>query len=101
VQPSRDVSPRYQATMIQTTSGQVYTGMIVYEAVDGVLLRTAANQTFRIKPSEIEERRALNTSLMPEGLLKDLKSSDVADLYAYLRSIGGEPVATGPSGRRN
>ncbi len=51
VQPSRDVSPRYQATMIQTNDGKVYTGMIVYEAVDGVLLRTAANQTFRIKPS--------------------------------------------------
>jgi putative membrane-bound dehydrogenase-like protein len=101
VQPSRDVSPRYQATMIQTTSGQVYTGMIVYEAVDGVLLRTAANQTIRVKPSEIEERRALKTSLMPEGLLKDLHPSDVADLYTYLRSLGGEPVATGPSGHPN
>ena len=36
--------------MIQTTAGQVYTGMIVYEAVDGVILRTAANQTFGSSP---------------------------------------------------
>jgi putative membrane-bound dehydrogenase-like protein len=98
LQPSRDVSPRYQATMIQTSGGKVYTGMIVYEAVDGVILRTAANQTFRIKPSEIEERRALKTSLMPAGLLKDLAPADLADLYAYLRSLSGEPVARGPSG---
>jgi putative membrane-bound dehydrogenase-like protein len=98
VQPSRDVSPRYQATMIQTQDGKVYTGMIVYEAVDGVLLRTAANQTFRIKPSEIEERRTLKSSLMPNGLLKDLGPSDLADLYAYLRSLSGEPLAKGPSG---
>jgi putative heme-binding domain-containing protein len=98
VQPSRDVSPRYQATMIQTNAGQVYTGLIVYEAVDGVLLRTAANQTIRIKPSEIEERRTLTTSLMPVGLLKDLNSTDLADLYAYLRSLSGEHLATGPSG---
>jgi putative heme-binding domain-containing protein len=98
VQPSRDVSPRYQATMIQTAGGQVYTGMIVYEAVDGLLLRTAANQTIRIKPSEIEERRALKTSLMPAGLLKDLNSTDLADLYAYLRSLSGDHLATGPSG---
>jgi putative membrane-bound dehydrogenase-like protein len=97
VQPSRDVSPRYQATMIQTNDGKVYTGMIVYEAVDGVLLRTAANQTFRIKPSEIEERRALKTSLMPVGLLKDLGPTDLADLYAYLRSLSGAPLAKGPS----
>lgn len=98
VEPSRDVSPRYQATMIQTAGGQVYTGMIAYEAVDGVILRTAANQTFRIKPAEIEERRTLKTSLMPAGLLKDLGPTDLADLYAYLRSLSGEPVATGPSG---
>jgi putative heme-binding domain-containing protein len=98
LQPSRDVSPRYQATMILTSGGKVYTGMIVYEAVDGVILRTAANQTFRIKPSEIEERRALKTSLMPAGLLKDLAPADLADLYAYLRSLSGEPVARGPSG---
>lgn len=101
VQPSRDVSPRYQATMIQTNDGKVYTGMIVYEAVDGLMLRTAANQTFRIKPSEIEDRRTLKTSLMPAGLLKDLGPNDMADLYAYLRSLSGEPVATGPSGHRD
>ncbi len=98
LQPNRDVSPRYQATMIQTNGGKVYTGMIVYEAVDGVILRTAANQTFRIKPAEIEERRTLKSSLMPAGLLKDLAATDMADLYAYLRSLSGEPVATGPSG---
>jgi putative heme-binding domain-containing protein len=98
VLPSRDVSPRYQATMIQTSNGQVYTGMIVYEAVDGVLLRTAANQTIRIKPSEIEERRTLKTSLMPAGLLKDLNPTDLADLYAYLRSLSGEHLANGPAG---
>lgn len=98
VQPSRDVSPRYQATMIQTNGGQVYTGMIVYEAVDGVILRNGTDQTFRIKPAEIEERRTLKTSLMPAGLLKDATPTDVADLYAYLRRLSGEPVATGPSG---
>jgi len=101
LQPNRDVSPRYQATMIQTNGGQVYTGMIVYEAVDGVILRNGTDQTFRIKPAEIEERRTLKTSLMPAGLLKDVTPTDVADLYAYLRRLSGEPVATGPTGHRD
>jgi putative membrane-bound dehydrogenase-like protein len=90
IQPSRDVSPRYQTTMIETRHGQVYTGMIVYEAVDEVLLRNASNQTFRFTPAEIEERRTLKTSLMPSGLLKDLKPADFADLYAYLRTLSAE-----------
>jgi putative membrane-bound dehydrogenase-like protein len=101
VQPNRDISPRYRGTMIQTSGGQVYTGMVVYEAVDGVILRNGSDQTFRIKPTDIEERRSLKTSLMPAGLLKDATPTDVADLYAYLRSLSGEPVATGPSGHRN
>jgi putative membrane-bound dehydrogenase-like protein len=95
IQPSRDVSPRYQTTMIETHRGQVYTGMIVYEAVDEVLLRNATNQTFRFTPGEIEERRTLKTSLMPAGLLKDLKPTDFADLYAYLRSLSSEAATTG------
>jgi len=88
--PSKDVSPRYQATSIITTDGQVHSGMIVYESVDGLVLRNATNQTLRIETEEIETKRTLNTSLMPTGLLKDLKPSDLADLYAYLRSFGAQ-----------
>jgi putative heme-binding domain-containing protein len=101
LEPNRDVSPRYQTTMVQTTNGQMYTGMIVYEAVDGVVLRNASNQTFRINANEIEERRVLKTSLMPTGLLKDLKPADLADLDAYLSSLSGERVAHDRSASRN
>jgi hypothetical protein len=73
--------------------------MIVYEAVDGLILRNASNQTFRIKPDEIEERRGLKASLMPSGLLKDLKPADLADLYAYLQTLGEESTRTA-GGRR-
>ena len=85
--PNRDVSPRYQTTFIETKSGKVYTGMIVYEEADGLLLRNGVNQTFRIETSDIESRRTLPTSLMPEQLLKDLSDSDLADLYGYLTSL--------------
>lgn len=86
--PNRDVSPRYQTTLIQTESGQVYSGLIVYQSVDGVLLRDVNNKTFRIESDEIEFQRKLPQSLMPKGLLKDLKPQDLADLYSYIRSLG-------------
>ena len=92
--PNRDVSPRYQTTMIQTGSGKVYTGLIVYEAVDGLLLRDATGRTFRIDAADIESRRVLKASLMPVGLLKDLRPNDLADLYAYLQSLGRRPTKT-------
>ncbi len=86
--PNRDVSPRYQTTQIATSSGQVRTGLIVYESVDGLVLRDSNNRTFRIETEEIEVRRRLNQSLMPTGLLKDLSDQDLANLYAYLRRLG-------------
>jgi putative membrane-bound dehydrogenase-like protein len=101
IQPNRDVSPRYQTTMIETKGGKVYTGMIVYEAVDGIILRNASNQTFRFTPGEIEERRTLKTSLMPSGLLKDLKPSDFADLYAYIRSLSTEAATNGRAAKND
>lgn len=91
--PNRDVSPRYQTTQIATQSGQVRNGLIVYESVDGVVLRDANNRTWRIEAEEIEFRRTLNQSLMPSGLLKDLSDQDLADLYAYLHSLGQRQTA--------
>jgi putative membrane-bound dehydrogenase-like protein len=85
--PNRDVSPRYQTTLIELKSGKTYTGMIVYEAADGLMLRNGVNQTFRLETRDIESRRILPTSLMPEGLLKDLNDYDLADLYAYLSTL--------------
>lgn len=90
--PSRDVSSRYQTTIIETYQGKVYSGLIVYESVDGLLLRNATNQTFRIETREIVSRTRSPVSLMPNGLLKDLTPQDYADLYAYLRTLGAPPI---------
>jgi len=88
VQPSRDVSPRYQTTQIVTSRGKTHVGMAIYQSVDGVTLRTGTNQTIRLEAADIEDRRQSNTSLMPVGLLKGLKPAELADLYAYVRGLG-------------
>lgn len=87
VAPNRDVSPRYQTETVETRDGRVFSGLIIYQSVDGLLMRDSTNRTFRIESFQIESRRRTPTSLMPAGLLKDLKSSDLADLYAYLLSL--------------
>ncbi|WP_417848287.1 PVC-type heme-binding CxxCH protein [Thalassoglobus sp.] len=91
--PNRDVSPRYQTTQIATKSGQVHTGLIVYESVDGLVLRDSNNQTFRIETENIEARRRRNQSLMPSGLLKDLSDREFAHLNAYMKSLGKRQTA--------
>lgn len=87
-QPNRDVSSRYQTTVVETTSGKLFTGLVVYHSVDGVTLRNGLNQTYRIEATDIASQRLVNTSLMPAGLLKDLQPEELADLYRYLQSLG-------------
>ncbi|MCY2963123.1 MAG: HEAT repeat domain-containing protein [Planctomycetota bacterium] len=98
--PNRDVSPRYQTMLVETKAGKIYTGLVVYESVDGILLRNGTNQTYRIEGKDIASKRNLPNSLMPEGLLKDLKDSDLADLYAYLRSLSNRTAAKDDSTAR-
>jgi putative heme-binding domain-containing protein len=84
--PNRDVSPRYQTVLVETKSGKTYSGLVVYDSTDGILLRNGVAQTYRVDARDIANQRTLPNSLMPEGLLKDLEDRQLADLYAYLKS---------------
>jgi putative membrane-bound dehydrogenase-like protein len=88
LQPGRDVPARYRTELVATVDGQVYQGMVVYEAVDSLILQTGATTTVRLAGDQIESRRDAPGSLMPTGLLDPLSDRDIADLYAYLKTLG-------------
>jgi putative membrane-bound dehydrogenase-like protein len=96
--PSRDVAPAYRTTVIETTGGQLYTGIVAFESADGVILQTGATTTVRLATADIASRLPSNRSLMPNGLLKDLKPDDLADLYRYLQTLQPR-TATGKASR--
>jgi putative membrane-bound dehydrogenase-like protein len=88
VNPSKDVAPPYRTTRFQLKDGQVHTGIIAFESADGYIVQTGATSTVRISTPDVAAMRPSATSLMPEGLLKNLKPGDLADLYSYLRALG-------------
>ncbi len=85
--PSRDISPRYRTVKFTTTDEKVFEGIVIYDAVDGVMLQTGADATVRIPGKSIQSRMEGKLSLMPTGLLDALSESEIADLDAYLRSL--------------
>lgn len=85
--PSRDVAPLYRTTLFQLKDGQVHSGIVAFESADGYMVQTGATTTVRINTSDIAAVRPGTSSLMPNGLLQGLKPGDLADLYAYLRSV--------------
>jgi putative heme-binding domain-containing protein len=86
-EPSRDVSDRYRATKILTADGQVVIGMSIYDAVDGITLQAADGTVVRINKDDIEEKAFATESIMPAGLLEGFTDAQIADLYAYLKTL--------------
>ena len=85
--PSFQVPSRYQTTLFETLDGKMHSGIIIYDSVDGVLLRDSDNKTVRIEQQDIERRQKVSRSLMPEDLLKELAPQGFADLFRYLQSL--------------
>jgi putative heme-binding domain-containing protein len=88
--PNRDISPRYRTTKFTTTDDRVYEGIVIYEAVDGVILQTGTDTTVRIDGKKIDSKRPGTLSLMPTGLLDSFSAAEIADLFAYLKTLDGK-----------
>lgn len=87
VQPSRDISDRYQTVLIEMLDGKLHQGMVIYQATDGVMLQTGATTTIRLPGDQIAGEQPVPGSLMPAGLLDNLTDQQIVDLFAYLRSL--------------
>jgi len=90
VDPSRDIAAPYRSTTFRLRSGETYTGVVVFESADGVILQTSATTTVRLAETDIASRSPSDLSLMPAGLLAGLNRGDIADLYAYLGRLTPE-----------
>ncbi len=88
--PNLEVSPAYLTTLIATSSGQVYHGLVVYESPESTLLQTGPDTTVRVTNTETESMRPSTQSLMPTGLLDPLSDRELSDLYAYLKSLASD-----------
>jgi putative heme-binding domain-containing protein len=88
IQPSKDIAPRYRTTQVETTDGKIYQGLVIYEAVDSLILQTGPAATIRLDGAQIASKRFTDISLMPAGLLDMVKDDEIADLLAYLKSLG-------------
>jgi putative heme-binding domain-containing protein len=89
-EPSRFVPPRYRPTTVEFADGRTYTGIPIAEASDIMLLQTAADATVRLRVSQQQARYTTTQSIMPLGMLNDATPQELADLYAYLKSLRSE-----------
>lgn len=85
--PSRDISPTYLPKLLTTKSGATYTGFMVYDAPTAKLVQTGPDTTVRLTGDDVTSVVDTRVSLMPTGLLNGLKDGEVADFYAFLKTL--------------
>ncbi len=86
VHPSRQVPEAYRAVEAFLVGGGVESGLpVVDDGAKLVLARTDGTRV-TLTPTEIEERRPAELSLMPNALLDGLTLEEVADLFFFLES---------------
>jgi putative heme-binding domain-containing protein len=96
LQPSQKIRPGYQTLILERTSGQTLTGLLVEDRTEAVVLRDPrdAGRAVTIPRTEIAELQRSDQSLMPAGLMNVLASrQQFLDLVSYLREI----AAGGPA----
>jgi len=84
--PNAAIDGNYASYTVATADGRVLNGLIAAESAAGLTLKRAEGQTDTVLRSDIEEIRADGTSLMPEGLEKDIPVERMADLITYLKT---------------
>jgi putative membrane-bound dehydrogenase-like protein len=90
--PNRAVEARYIAYIAVTKSGVSYNGLLASETGNSVTIVSQDGKKHTILRTELEALSSTDKSAMPEGLEKDLKPQDVADVIAHLRVGVPAPV---------
>jgi putative heme-binding domain-containing protein len=89
--PNRAVEARYVNYIAVTKSGLSYSGLLASETGNSVTLVSQEGKRQTILRTELEALSSTDKSLMPEGLERDLKPQDIADVIAHLRSGLSQP----------
>ena len=85
--PSLSFVRGYEPTAIRTHDGSVLDGVIARETGDAVTLTLADRTERRVPRSAIAALAQGKTSIMPQGLDRQLSAAELRDLIAYLASL--------------
>ncbi|HAN96966.1 MAG TPA: hypothetical protein DCQ98_05815 [Planctomycetaceae bacterium] len=98
VTPSFAINPDHLTQAVETVDGGSFVGAV--RSVDGRwVIGTAEGKEIVVEPSDVASITPVPTSIMPEGLIDKVRSSEptaIADLLVYLTTVGPRMPEYGP-----
>jgi putative heme-binding domain-containing protein len=92
--PSAEIPQGYHATILETKSGRVVTGIVKSESATAVTLQDGEGKLITVPLSDIARREVSKVSLMPEGLADPMTPAEFTDLITYLATLRTGPAPT-------
>lgn len=83
--PDLSISSGYDLWSVELMNGETLQGIIVSETPGAVLLRNSGSLDKTINRKDIKSLKAMNMSIMPAGLEKQISQQQMADLLAFLK----------------
>ncbi|MDB6057663.1 MAG: putative rane-bound dehydrogenase [Verrucomicrobiales bacterium] len=93
VDPNAVIPNEYRAWNVETTDDRTLTG-IIKQQDDNTVTIVTANETLVLPRKDVREMTQGKLSMMPEGLIDQLKDQEVRDLLYYLSRPGQVPLPT-------
>jgi putative membrane-bound dehydrogenase-like protein len=85
LQPSAEIAPQFVAWSVARMDGTIFTGILLVESQDGTqTYADAQGRPIVVPSSEIENRKPLATSIMPDNVATSLSIQEFRDLVAFL-----------------
>ncbi len=82
--PSLVIGAGYHAVTVTTKKGRSLTGLLVEDTSQRVVLKVQGGKLETIARGDVDDVSVSKVSLMPEGIEKQLKPQEIADLFAFL-----------------
>ncbi len=86
IAPSLAIREEFTSYRVLMEDGRVLTGLLDNQSPQTITLRGVDNKTVLLDREQVESLAAMDQSLMPEGLLRDLTDQQTRDLFEYLTS---------------
>ena len=85
--PNKKIAQGFDTWTFVTVEGRVFTGFVVLESAETVIIRQNNGLSVELLQQDIEERVKQETSMMPKGIVGNLTPQQLADLTAWLQSL--------------
>ena len=85
LQPARDVAPAYRQWEIVMKDGRTHTGISLRKGSHSEDYLGSDGKQFSVRLDQMDSRREVATSMMPEGLPKTMTARELRDVLAFLQ----------------